>query len=140
MLPPPQPSQPPAGPEPTGTLLETDDDILQAMRSKANVQLVSESAQPATSLAKPPASTSAYRPTQRPLIAILTVFDDGKSEGESLRLWTDRFVVGRSEGDFLLPHDAFPPARLRAGVPGGTPRIMLACSNNSFSDRLPRPA
>jgi pSer/pThr/pTyr-binding forkhead associated (FHA) protein len=37
--------------------------------------------------------------------ALLTVLDDGKTEGEVLRLRTDRFVVGRSEGDFLIPHD-----------------------------------
>jgi hypothetical protein len=50
-------------------------------------------------------SASPYRPTQRPPVALLTVLDDGKNVGEVLRLRTDRFVIGRSEGDFLIPHD-----------------------------------
>ena len=105
MPPSPQPSPPPDGPERTGTVFETDDDILQALRSKADVQLVAKAAQPAASLAKPPASANAYRPTQRPPLALLTVLDDGKSEGEVVRLRSDRFVIGRTEGDFLIPHD-----------------------------------
>ena len=105
MPPSPQPS-PPAGPERPGTLLETDEDILQyLLRSKADVELVGKSAPSAASPAKPPASTGAYRPTQRPPLALLTVLDDGKSEGEVVRLRADRFVIGRSEGDLLIPHD-----------------------------------
>lgn len=47
-----------------------------------------------------------YRPTARPSVAILTVLDDGREDGEVVRLRGDRFVIGRSEGDFLVPHDA----------------------------------
>jgi hypothetical protein len=36
---------------------------------------------------------------------MLTVVDDGKSDGEVVRLRSDRFIIGRSEGDFLIPHD-----------------------------------
>jgi pSer/pThr/pTyr-binding forkhead associated (FHA) protein len=61
--------------------------------------------QPAASTARPTGSASPYRPTQRPPTALLTVFDDGRSEGEVLRLRADHFVIGRSEGDFLVPHD-----------------------------------
>jgi pSer/pThr/pTyr-binding forkhead associated (FHA) protein len=44
-------------------------------------------------------------------VALLTVLDDGKSDGEVVRLRTDRFVIGRSEGDFLIPHDSLISAR-----------------------------
>lgn len=100
-----QPSQPPSGPERTGTVFETDDDILQVLRSKPDVELVAKAAQSAAPPAKPPTGAGPYRPTQRPPIALLTVLDDGKGEGEVVRLRTDRFVIGRSEGDFLIPHD-----------------------------------
>lgn len=106
MPPSPQPSQPPAIPERTGTVFETDEDILrELLRSKADVELVAKEGQPAAASAKPPAGAKPYRPTQRPPIALLIVLDDGKSEGEIVRLRTDRFVIGRSEGDFLIPHD-----------------------------------
>jgi pSer/pThr/pTyr-binding forkhead associated (FHA) protein len=99
-------AQPPPDPERPGTLLETDDDIRQALRSNPPGQLATaKAAQPAASTARPTGSASPYRPTQRPPTALLTVFDDGKGEGEVLRLRADRFVIGRSEGDFLVPHD-----------------------------------
>ena len=99
----PQPSQPPTGPERTGTVFETDDDIQQAVRSNAEVQLVPKSTQPAVK----PTTTNVrpYRPTQRPPLALLIALDDGKGDGEVVRLRTDRFVIGRTEGDLLIPHD-----------------------------------
>src|SRR6185437_9364261 len=60
---------------------------------------------PPPSDATPLASASPYRPTQRPPLALLTVLDDGKTDGEVVRLRTDRFVIGRTEGDLLIPHD-----------------------------------
>jgi pSer/pThr/pTyr-binding forkhead associated (FHA) protein len=50
-------------------------------------------------------SAKPYRPTQRPPIALLIILDDGKGEGEIVRLRGDRFVIGRTEGDLLIPHD-----------------------------------
>jgi hypothetical protein len=52
-----------------------------------------------------------YRPTLRPRIAVLTVFDDGKTDGEIIRIRGNRFILGRSEGDFLIPHDGRISAR-----------------------------
>ncbi len=101
----PKPSQPPASLERPGTLLETDEEVLQALRNKMDVELVPVSPQPPSSTAKPPPSAKSYRPTQRPPIAMLLVLDDGKSEGEVVRIRSDRFVIGRSEGDLLIPHD-----------------------------------
>src|SRR5205814_838584 len=46
-----------------------------------------------------------YRPTVRPPVALLTVCDDGQAEGELIRIRGARFVIGRADGDLLLPHD-----------------------------------
>jgi hypothetical protein len=59
----------------------------------------------------PPASHSRlsaavpFQPTVRPPICLLMVFDDGKTDGELIRIRGNRFVIGRTEGDFLIPHD-----------------------------------
>src|SRR4051812_2229801 len=46
------------------------------------------------------------RPLQRPPVALLCVIDDGKADGEWLRLRADRHVLGRVDGDVRVPHDA----------------------------------
>jgi pSer/pThr/pTyr-binding forkhead associated (FHA) protein len=58
-----------------------------------------------------PRTAAPFQPTFRPPVATLVVFDDGKTDGETLRLRDDRFVIGRSEGDLLLPHDGLVSAR-----------------------------
>src|SRR5436190_8994371 len=88
-------------PEPAGTLLETDDDIRKALVPNKPAPTPAATEQAPSS--QPPASI--YRPTVRAPVAILTVFDDGKSDGEVIRIRGERFVIGRSEGDLLLPHD-----------------------------------
>jgi hypothetical protein len=52
-----------------------------------------------------PAEVELFRPTERPPVAMLCVIDDGDDDGEWLRLRADRFVIGRTEGDLVLPHD-----------------------------------
>src|SRR5262249_62385494 len=49
--------------------------------------------------------TQAYRPMRRPPMALLCILDDGKEDGEWLRLRADRIIIGRSEGDIIIPHD-----------------------------------
>ena len=46
-----------------------------------------------------------YRPTQRPPLALLTIFDDGSSEGEIIRLRKDVVTIGRDHADVCIPHD-----------------------------------
>lgn len=46
-----------------------------------------------------------FRPTVRGPMALLRVVDDGSEEGELLRIRQERFVIGRSEGDVVVPHD-----------------------------------
>jgi pSer/pThr/pTyr-binding forkhead associated (FHA) protein len=64
--------------------------------------------------AKPPAAreepaevgeADPYRPTQRPPMAVLCILDDGSDDGEWLRLRADRIVIGRVDGDIVIPHD-----------------------------------
>src|SRR4051794_8634273 len=104
-MPPPNTPQPPPGPERPGTLLETDEDIRQALQSNPPGQPPAAKGRSAPKASPPTANASPYRPTLRPPAALLAVLDDGKGDGEVLRLRAERFVIGRSEGDFLIPHD-----------------------------------
>ena len=38
-------------------------------------------------------------------MAILVVFDDGRTDGEIIRIRDHRFIIGRSEGDLVIPFD-----------------------------------
>lgn len=46
-----------------------------------------------------------FRPLRRPPLATLCLLDDGKQEGEVLRLRRDATILGRSEGDVVISHD-----------------------------------
>lgn len=46
-----------------------------------------------------------YRPTIRRQMALLHVVDDGREDGEIVRLRGDEAVIGRAEGDVVLAHD-----------------------------------
>ncbi|QEL20031.1 FHA domain-containing protein [Limnoglobus roseus] len=46
-----------------------------------------------------------FQPTVRPPVAVLTVCDDGKESGEMVRIRSERFIIGRSEGHLILDHD-----------------------------------
>jgi pSer/pThr/pTyr-binding forkhead associated (FHA) protein len=52
-----------------------------------------------------PAGVVPYRPMHRPPMALLCVFHDGRDDGEVMPIRTERFVIGRSEGDLVIPHD-----------------------------------
>jgi pSer/pThr/pTyr-binding forkhead associated (FHA) protein len=62
--------------------------------------------------ARPPASAGdpkpvapILRPSLRPPMAILCAFDDGEETGEIVRVRVPAFVIGRSEGGLVIPHD-----------------------------------
>ena len=91
-------------PERNGTMIETDEDVRQALLAGLPGQIARGAVPP--SQAQPggrPASP--FRPTSRPPVPVLTVCDDGKQDGETIRLRDRRFVIGRNEGDFRLPLD-----------------------------------
>ena len=46
-----------------------------------------------------------FRPTRRPPLPLLTVFDDGSEEGEQIRVRKEVFAIGRAEGDLVIAHD-----------------------------------
>src|SRR5262245_60972552 len=109
-----------AGPGPiegSGTLIETEDDVRQALQSgfKGRQQGGPKvGIDPPSAIPAPPAAGRTavpYRPTARPPIAVLTVFDDGKIDGECIRIRDHRFLIGRTEGDLRIPLDGRISAR-----------------------------
>jgi FHA domain len=110
------PPRPPGKPEPeerAGTVLETEDDIRRALsaghkqRQPAPPLAIDPSLSPAPSSPTSAAARPAvpFRPTVRPPLAVLTVFDDGKTDGEVIRIRDQRFLIGRAEGDLRIPFD-----------------------------------
>jgi hypothetical protein len=67
--------------------------------------------EPAAQQPSMPPRAAHFRPTLRAPVALLTVFDDGESDGEVIRIRGESFVIGRTEGDFLLPQDGLVSAR-----------------------------
>src|SRR5262249_5976655 len=108
---------PDPAPERSGTLIETEDDIRQAIVSgqKRPVESRANRTQPeapARALPSDAARTAApFRPTARPPVARLTIFDDGKTDGEVIRIRDHRFTIGRTEGDLRIPFDGRISAR-----------------------------
>ncbi|MGL4463211.1 MAG: FHA domain-containing protein [Planctomycetia bacterium] len=47
----------------------------------------------------------AFRPRLRPPTAVLIVLDDGRTTGEMVRLRRASTIIGRVEGDIVIPHD-----------------------------------
>jgi hypothetical protein len=52
-----------------------------------------------------------FRPVHRPPMALLCVIDDGREDGEWLRLRGDEFVIGRAEGHLVIGHDGMMSGR-----------------------------
>ena len=50
-------------------------------------------------------TTQPCRPTDRPAVPVLWVLDDGRKTGESIRIRKTPFVIGRTQGDAVIPHD-----------------------------------
>ena len=118
---PPRPGQPNPNVERSGTMIETEEDVRQALlsglkgRPPVPVGLPEAVPPPAVAPPAPPPavakSASPFRPTARPPIALLTVFDDGRTDGEVIRLREARFHIGRTEGDLRIPLDGRMSAR-----------------------------
>lgn len=84
-----------------GTRLESADEIRHALQAR----------KPAVVATAVPTAVPVFRPTRRPSMALLCILDDGRDDGEWLRLRSDRVVIGRSEGDIVIPHDTMMSAR-----------------------------
>ena len=46
-----------------------------------------------------------FRPLLRRPMALLHIVDNGRDDGEKVRMRGDRLVIGRSEGEVIVPHD-----------------------------------
>jgi len=46
-----------------------------------------------------------FRPRYRPPMAVLKILDDNQKNSDTVRVRTNRFIIGRDEGDVTIPHD-----------------------------------
>jgi hypothetical protein len=92
------------------TWLESDEEIRQALASRQVCQAAPARPTPAYAH-RADAEVQPERPVQRPPMALLCILDDGRQEGEWVRLRADRTIIGRTEGDVLIPHDGLVSGR-----------------------------
>lgn len=98
----------PAGEQPPATRLETDEEVrqvLQARRARLAAASPKRSASQAPPAPRPALEPRTERPMGRPPVAMLCILDDGKQDGEWVRLRADRTVIGRTDGEVRIPHD-----------------------------------
>lgn len=88
------------------TVLESVEEIRAQARGAASPRTVQEPIPPTQGDLKPREETPLYRPLVRPPMGLLHVFDDGESTGEVVRIRGGSFVIGRVEGDLVIPHDS----------------------------------
>lgn len=79
---------------PQGTVLESNEEIRRAQEALRGNRNSATHKQEQT-----------FRPTIRPPVAMLTVYDDGMISGEEIRIRDDQYIVGRTEGDLKLAFD-----------------------------------
>jgi hypothetical protein len=124
--------QPPPTTEPPAdnwrTRIETAEEIRKALAAQERPATLLEKPQaeakgPADSVRKaavspeeaalPPTAVDAvpFRPVRRPPLAVLTICDDGASDGEVVRLRGERTIIGRSDGDVRILHDVMMSTR-----------------------------
>lgn len=106
---PPHSEHPPAGhraPETRETTrLESDDEIRQALQARRARLATATPTAAGSPAAAAEVEVQTERPVMRPPTGLLCVLDDGTTDGEWVRLRADRLVIGRTEGDVVIPHD-----------------------------------
>ncbi len=133
---PPKPGQPNPPVDRSGTLLETEEEVRQALlpgqKGQRPSPLIAADLSPAPAGGSPIQSVArpaiTFRPTARPPLAVLTVFDDGKTDGEVIRIRDHRFTIGRTEGNLCIPFDGRISARhveITHQVVGGLHRWVI---------------
>ena len=98
--------EPERAPSPPDRFLESFDNWAQILRQAETGRppAAAPTAIPASAANAAPEALP-YRPILRKPMAILFVVDDAGEGGEVIRLRGDRFVIGRSEGNLVIPHD-----------------------------------
>jgi hypothetical protein len=87
--------------EPAGTRLSAIGGIWQSTSGKYSPTFKEPNAKKRTQPNK-----TVFRPIRRPPMAVVRIVDDGEEDiGEEFRVRTDHFVIGRAEGDVVIPHD-----------------------------------
>jgi pSer/pThr/pTyr-binding forkhead associated (FHA) protein len=132
-------------PQREATYLESGEEIRQAILAR-QAALRRQQAPAGPGPAPPPAAAAesldaavrSDRPRERPPMALLSILDDGKSEGEEVRLRGDRCVLGRTDGDVVIPHDSMMSGRhaelLRQKTASGYRWVLndLGSTNGTF--------
>ena len=106
------------------TVLESVEEIRAFVRGGASKTVVERPGVPTS--AGP--ETQPFRPTVRPPMGLLTVLDDGDDAGEAVRVRAGSFVIGRVDGDLVIPHDngmSGRHAEISRRVEGGVVRWFL---------------
>ncbi len=110
----------PANPQPAaieGTRLESDEEIRQALQARRDRLAAQAKKGQAAAPGKAPVAVpveveaQAERPVLRPPGALLCVLDDGRTDGEWVRLRADVTIIGRTDGHVRLPHDGLVSSR-----------------------------
>jgi pSer/pThr/pTyr-binding forkhead associated (FHA) protein len=105
-----RPNDPVEGtPRRQATVLESVEEIRSLVRGATVREAVPDTVQ-APAIGSGPAAQP-FRPVDRPSMALLTVLDDGDDSGEVVRLRAPSFVIGRVDGDLVIPHDGGMSAR-----------------------------
>jgi pSer/pThr/pTyr-binding forkhead associated (FHA) protein len=82
-----------------GTRLESFEEIREAASGVRRPATVKEAAR------GPAPDGVPFRPVRRPPMALLCILDDGRDDGEWVRVRSERVVIGRTDGDIRIPHD-----------------------------------
>ena len=94
----------PAPPRRQGTVLESVEEIRAQIRASP-ARTVKEAAV-STQSESAVVETPMFRPTARPPMGLLHVLDDGDGAGAVVRVYAGSFVIGRVEGNLVIPHDS----------------------------------
>lgn len=98
--------QPP--PPARGSIFESFDGVAHLLRHSGLVDRASPPAVPSlpgTTDAAGQPDALVFRPLLRRPMALLQIVDDGRDDGETVRVRDDRLVIGRTAGEIRIPHD-----------------------------------
>jgi pSer/pThr/pTyr-binding forkhead associated (FHA) protein len=93
-----------------GTRLESVEDI-RRWAEQGGTTLRQDVKRLASGPTSPVDTALPFFPLHRPPLVLLCILDDGGEGGEWIRVRGDEVVVGREEGDVIIPHDAAISAR-----------------------------